>query len=289
MNPTRRINQATSAKALGNHVRVAIVDGHAACRMGLTMQLSKTRSATVVWTSSTAEEAFGKVSEDKPDLLIVEIHLAGQDGLEFIKNIKPHYPDLKILVHSSLPEDFYATRCLQAGAMGFLHKSDPMRHLVPAMEKVLGGEVFLSNRATNKAIQSLIQNPLRPANGTGKDLSGKHLTDRELEIIILMARGDSCQDTADKLHISPRTVQVHRTNIRNKLGLDSAVRLHAYAVRFYGESAQHPDAGMPPVNTVAPLPAPSVRMNIPSANKSSPRGGIGKAPSKKPMRRKSRR
>jgi DNA-binding NarL/FixJ family response regulator len=253
------------------------------------MQLAKTRTATVIWTSATAEEAFGKLSKDRPDLLILEIHLNGQDGLEFIKNLKPLYPDLRVLVHSSLSEDFYAARCLQAGAMGFLHKADPMGHLVPAMEKVLGGEVFLSTRATNKAIQSLTQNPLRPANGTGKDLSGKHLTDRELEIIILMARGDSCQDTADKLHISPRTVQVHRTNIRNKLGLDSAVRLHAYAVRFYGESAQHPDAGMHPVNTSVPLPAPSVRMNIPSPNTSSPRGGIGKLPSKKPMRRKSRR
>ncbi len=284
MNPTQPL-----PKASGNPVRVAIVDGHAACRMGLTMQLAKTRTATVVWTSATAEEAFGKLSKERPDLLIVEIHLTGQDGLEFIKNLKPLYPDLKVLVHSSLSEDFYAARCLQAGAMGFLHKADPMGHLVPAMEKVLGGEAFLSTRATNKAIQSLTQNPLRACNATGKDLSGKELTDRELEIIILMARGDSCQDTADKLHISPRTVQVHRTNIRNKLGLDSAVRLHAYAVRFYGESAQQPDAAIPPSNTVTPIPKISVRKNTSLPKKSSPRGGIGKPRAKKPLRRKSSR
>lgn len=283
MNPTQ-----PSPKASGHSVRVAIVDGHAACRMGLTMQLAKTRTATVVWTSATAEEAFGKLSKESPDLLIVEIHLTGQDGLEFIKNLKPLYPDLKVLVHSSLSEDFYAARCLQAGAMGFLHKADPMGHLVPAMEKVLEGEVFLSTRATNKAIQSLTQNPLRTGNGTGKDLSGKELTDRELEIIILMAQGDSCQDTADKLHISPRTVQVHRTNIRNKLGLDSAVRLHAYAVRFYGESAQQPDTGIPPSDTVTPLPATSARKHTPS-HKSPPRRVIGKPPAKKPLRRRSSR
>jgi hypothetical protein len=284
MNPTQ-----PSPKASGNHVRVAIVDGHAACRMGLTMQLAKTRTATVVWTSATAEEAFGKLSKESPDLLIVEIHLTGQDGLEFIKNLKPLYPDLKVLVHSSLSEDFYAARCLQAGAMGFLHKADPMGHLVPALEKVLGGEVFLSTRATNKAIQSLTQNPLRTGNGTGKDLSAKQLTDRELEIIILMARGDSCQDTANKLHISPRTVQVHRTNIRNKLGLDSAVRLHAYAVRFYGESAQQPDAAIPPGDTLTTLPETSVRKNTRSPKQTPPHGGGGKPPSKKPTRRKSSR
>ena len=281
MNPTQ-----PSPKASVNPVRVAIVDGHAACRMGLTMQLAKTRSASVVWTSATAEEAFGKLSKERPELLIVEIHLNGQDGLEFIKNLKPLYPDLKVLVHSSMSEDFYAARCLQAGAMGFLHKADPMGHLVPAMEKILGGEVFLSTRATNKAIQSLTQNPLRTGNGTGKDLSGKQLTDRELEIIILMARGDSCQDTAEKLHISPRTVQVHRTNIRNKLGLDSAVRLHAYAVRFYGESAQQPDAGMPPSDTLTPLTEKYVRKNAPATSKAPPRRGNVKPPSK---RRKSGR
>lgn len=230
-------------------VRVGIVDGHAACRMGLTMQLSKTERLSVAWTSDTAEEAFNKLSSDRPDLLIIEIHLAGQDGLEFIKNLRPLYPELKILVHSSQNEDFYATRCLQAGAMGFLHKAEPMRFLLPAIEKIMGGEVFLSNRAASKVISHLAC----PSRSPGHNGSGNELTDRELEIIILMAQGDSCQDTAEKLRISPRTVQVHRTNIRNKLGFDSALRLHAYAVRFYGDTMEDTPLDLP----ATPLPAPS--------------------------------
>ena len=239
MNPTPRFSGNGSRTG-----RIGIVDGQAACRMGLTMQLHKKERFTVAWTSETAEEAFEKLAADQPDLLIVEIQLSGQDGLEFIKNIRPLYPDLPILVHSSQNEDFYATRCLQAGARGFLHKGDPMRFLLPALEKILGGEVFLSPRAASKAIRSLSSQPC----GTTENGTGKELTDRELEVIILMAKGDSCQDTANKLHISPRTVQVHRTNIRNKLGLDSALRLHAYAVRFYGEETELGSPGLSPTD-----------------------------------------
>lgn len=258
----------TSQERSSSNLRVGIVDGHAACRMGITMQLSKRAGASVAWTSPTAEEAFGKLSSDMPDLLIVEIHLPGQDGLEFIKNLRPLYPDLRILVHSSLSEDFYATRCLQAGAMGFLHKAEPMGHLLPALEKILAGEVFLSSRAANKAIQSL----RRQSNGAAEDSLGKQLTDRELEIIMLMAAGDSCQETADKLHISPRTVQVHRTNIRNKLGLDSAARLHAYAVRFYGDAAENPNLG----ELIREEDDGSRRLNQPAPRKSPTRAGMSK-------------
>ncbi len=245
MHPTQ-----ASKKSAAILPRVAIVDGHAACRMGLTMQLATTGCANVVWTSATAEEAFGKLASEKPDLLIVEIHLTGQGGLEFIKNIQPLYPDLKILVHSSLAEDFYATRCLQAGALGFLHKAEPMSLLIPALETVLDGKVFLSARAFDKALRSLTHHH-QPS---GKDPSGKQLTDRELEIILLMAHGDSCQNTADKLRISPRTVQVHRTNIRNKLGLDSALRLHTYAVRFYGDGSHSPTGTVPGDPTAVAAP-----------------------------------
>jgi DNA-binding NarL/FixJ family response regulator len=209
---------------------IAIVDGQPSSRIGISHFIVKLGHWDVIWTSSTAEEAMEKVSKQKPDLMILEIDLHGKDGLEFIKHLKPLHPDLKILVHSTHSEEFYAERCVRAGAMGYLHKMDPMGRFEKAVETVLSGGLYVSSRVARQAIQSLGS---RNGKSDGFDSSHVHgLTDREFEILQLIAKGHSCQDTADKLHISPRTVQVHRNNIRLKIGLDSALQLHAYAVRF---------------------------------------------------------
>jgi DNA-binding NarL/FixJ family response regulator len=212
-------------------VRIAIVDGQPASRIGLSHYIKKLDRWDIAWASATAEEAMEKMEKDTPQLMILEIELHGKDGLEFIKHLRPLYPDLKILVHSSHSEEFYAERCIRAGALGYFHKMDPMGRFERAVETILKGELFLNSQVVRQAIQST-----KGRNGNGKaefDATHIHgLTDRELEILQLIAKGHSCQDTADKLHISPRTVQVHRNNIRLKIGLDSALQLHAYAVRF---------------------------------------------------------
>jgi hypothetical protein len=219
--------------------RIAIVDGQPASRIGLSHFVKKLGRWDIAWASSTAEEAMEKMEKDTPQLLIVEIELHGKDGIELIKHLRPLYPELKILVHSNHSEEFYAERCIRAGALGYLHKTDPMGRFEHAVESVLRGEIYLNSHIVRQAIQSML----------GRNGNGKHsfhaarihgLTDRELEILQLIAIGHSCQDSADKLHISPRTVQVHRNNIRLKIGLDSALQLHAYAMRFFDkESGQH--------------------------------------------------
>jgi DNA-binding NarL/FixJ family response regulator len=209
--------------------RIAIVDSQPACRIGLTHFIKKIGRWDVIWASSTAEEAMDKMAKETPDLLILEIELHGKDGLEFIKHLRPLYPSLKILVHSAHNEEFYAERSIRAGATGYFHKMEPMGRFERAVETVLAGELFLNSRITRQAIETLAGRNAKK----GFDSSHIHgLTDRELEILQLIAKGHSCQDTADKLHISPRTVQVHRNNIRLKIGLDSALQLHAYAMRF---------------------------------------------------------
>ena len=211
--------------------RIAIVDGQPASRIGLSHHIKKIGRWDIAWASATAEEAMEKMEKDCPHLMILEIELHGKDGLEFIKHLRPLYPYLKILVHTNHSEEFYAERCIRAGALGYLHKMDPMGRFERAVETVLKGEIYLNSNIVRQAIQSLT---IRNGNGKG-GFDGSHihgLTDRELEILQLIAKGHSCQDSADKLHISPRTVQVHRNNIRLKIGLDSALQLHAYAVRF---------------------------------------------------------
>jgi len=209
--------------------RIAIVDAQPACRIGLSHFIKKLGRWEIAWSSSTAEEAMDKISKDQPDLLILEIELHGKDGLEFIKHLRPLYPQLLILVHSAHNEEFYTERCIRAGAVGYFHKMEPMGRFERAVETVLAGELFLNSRIARQTIEALAGR-----NGkNGFDSSRIHgLTDRELEILQLIAKGNSCQDTAEKLLISPRTVQVHRNNIRLKIGLDSALQLHAYAIRF---------------------------------------------------------
>jgi DNA-binding NarL/FixJ family response regulator len=211
--------------------RIAIVDSQPSSRIGISHFIKKIARWEVAWASATAEEEMEKTSKDQPDLMILEIQLIGKDGLEFIKHLMPLYPDLKILVHSAHSEEFYAERCLRAGAMGYLHKMDPMGNFEKAVEKVLHGELYVNPRLARQALHSLVHHA---ESLKGDDHNLHNLTDRELEIMILMSKGDSCQDSAEKLNISPRTVQVHRNNIRLKIGLESALQLHAYAVRFYG-------------------------------------------------------
>ena len=217
--------------------RVAIVDASAASRIGLSHYIEKLGRWEVAWASATAEEAMGKMAVDEPDLMILEIMLPGKDGLEFIKHLTPLYPNLKILVHSLHSEEFYAERCLKAGAMGYLHKMDPMGKFERAVEKVMRGDLYLNERLSRQTIRSIIKHTDQNHNS-----HVHNLTDRELEVMILMAQGGSCHDSAEKRRISPRTVQVHRNNIRLKIGLESALQLHAYAVRFYGEES---DLNMP--------------------------------------------
>lgn len=222
----------TTPESVSRKNRLAIVDSLPSCRIGLTHHINKLGIWDVAWASSTAEEAMEKIAKDEPDLLILEIQLVGKDGLEFIKSLMPFYPHLKILVHSTHSEDFYAERCLRAGALGYLNKMDAMGKFEHAVKKVLRGEIYVNPRIARQTLHSVL-------NHSGHD--EKHhlhnLTDRELEVMILMAHGHSCHDSADKLRISPRTVQVHRNNIRLKIGLESALQLHAYAVRFYGDAA----------------------------------------------------
>lgn len=229
--PIMKTSNRTPESAKG---RVAIVDGHAASRIGLWRHIQKLNRWEIGWASSTAEEAMEKLAKETPAVLILEIQLTGKDGLEFIKDLRPLYPELKILVYSSQSEDFYAERCLRAGALGYLHKNKPMQLFAQALDKILEGEIYLSGRITKKTLHSL---SAHHGSNNGTD-HPHHLTDRELEIVILMAHGLSSQMSADKLKISPRTVQVHRNNIRHKIGLETSHQLHSYAVRFYGDTLE---------------------------------------------------
>lgn len=215
---------------------IAIVDPEPASRIGLSYYLEKIGRWNVVWASATAEEAMEKLSKNTPDLLITEIKLPGKDGLEFIKFLLPLYRSLSILVHSSYPDEFYAERSVRAGAMGYLNKFVPMGQIEAIIEQILQGHIYIDSQISLQSFHS----------SKHKNSHRLHqLSDRELEILILMAQGYSVQDSAQKLAISPRTVQVHRNNIRLKIGLESAIQLHAYAIHFMEKILNTSDGSAP--------------------------------------------
>lgn len=223
--------------------RIAIVDSQHAARLGLAQFLTGTCGLEIAWTVATAEEALVLAERNEPDLLITEIALSGMDGLSMIREILPAHPEIKILVHSLHSEEFYAERCLKAGAMGYLHKTDPLEELRIAVDRILHGEIHVNPRLGRQVFRTLVADSLHGGSAAG---TPGMLTDRELEVILLMADGAGSKEIAARLGISTKTVHAHRNNIRVKLGLESVLQLQAHAVRFYSPEGHSRQDGNSP-------------------------------------------
>jgi DNA-binding NarL/FixJ family response regulator len=172
-------------------------------------------------------EAFSAVSGETPDLLLTDITMPGRSGVEFIKDVLALYPDLPILVVSMHDELIYAERALRAGARGYIMKEAGGEKLLAAIRRVLNGKVYVSEEMAGKILDDL----------SGKKPRGSHspiekLSDREFEIFRLIGHGKSTRVIAGQLHISPKTVDVHRSKIKEKLKLNDATSLVRHAVRW---------------------------------------------------------
>ena len=173
------------------------------------------------------QRALELVETTEPDLIIVDIALGGQNGLELIKDVKARHPKLPMLVHSMHEEQIYAQRSLRAGARGYLMKKEPAPRLLQAVQQVLGGEVYLSETMTRKMLHRL-------AGGTsGKDVSPVELlSDRELEVFELLGHGQKTKEIAEQLHLSVKTVQTYCEHLKEKLLLRDGTGLVHFAVQW---------------------------------------------------------
>ena len=206
--------------------RIAIVDPQPVVRSWISSLLSHSGHWTTTWDCADSADALKNVEAEEPDLLITEIRLReGLDGLMMVKALLRNHPDLRILVYSSHSEEFYAERCLRAGAMGYLHKHDPSYRLEEAVEAILHGELSVNERIRRQAMRNASGNVVTE----GVEGVLRRLTDRELEIILLLGRGNSFRESARMLGITSSTVQVHANGIRRKLGLGGTLELLAFA------------------------------------------------------------
>ena len=207
--------------------RVAIVDDHTMMREGLKQSINMETGMEVCWTAASVAEAMACLERTRPDMLTVDITLPGRNGLELIKDVLALVPGLPILVISMHDEALYAQRVLKCGAKGYIMKDAPHDDLIAAIRRVSDGKVWLSTRMSDEILDAFSGGqPRRQMDGVHK------LSDREFEVFQLLGEGKSTNQIGDALHISTKTVDVHKSHIREKLALEDSSAVLRYAIRW---------------------------------------------------------
>jgi DNA-binding NarL/FixJ family response regulator len=209
---------------------ILIVDDHPLFREGLKSIISRNPELEIVGETGAGKEALGLAENLKPDMIVMDISLPDINGIELTRDIKKLSPATQILIVSVHSKIDYLTAAFQAGASGYVVKDAPSGKILQALELVSHGEYFLDASVSYQVVKKLSEFPEQKAKTT--DTFYSSLTTREQEIFRLLAEGLKIKDIADKLYISPKTVENHKTNIMSKLNLHSTLDLVRYAVKL---------------------------------------------------------
>lgn len=211
--------------------KVLIVDDHPIVRDGLAAQLATESDLELCGQAEDVAGALAQVESARPDVAIIDISLKRGNGIDLIKRLRSRNVAMRILVWSMYPEKLYAERALRAGAQGYLHKGQATGEILNALRTVLAGKVYLSGNQSDQFLQRLI--------GTQKNvdrLPVDTLSDRELEAFELMGHGQTTEEIAAKMQISPKTVETFRARIKDKLALTNISELIERATRWVVEN-----------------------------------------------------
>jgi len=217
--------------------RILLVDDHPIVRHGMRQLIEAEGDLEVCGEASTSAEAISLSESTKPHLVLVDVSLEEGSGLELVKQIKAANPAIRMLVVSMHDETLFADRALSAGAMGYITKQRATKDLVSAIRQVLSGKVYLSERMTNRMLYRLVDGDEK-----GGESPIERLSDRELEVFELIGQGVSTKRIAERLHISVKTVETHRENIKRKLDLEENLELIRWAVQWVFEQGQSPSS-----------------------------------------------
>jgi DNA-binding NarL/FixJ family response regulator len=208
--------------------KVLIVDDHPIIRQGLKELIDQEPDLAVCGEADNALDALKAVKTLQPDIAIVDISLnKDMSGLELLKDFKIRFPHLPALVLSMHDESIFAERVLRAGARGYVMKEEATERVLVAIRRILGGDIYLNERVSSK-----ILNKIAGVKTEGKASGIESLSDRELEVFELIGLGLSTREIADKLFLSGKTIEAHRTHIREKLGLKNAAELLQHAIQW---------------------------------------------------------
>jgi DNA-binding NarL/FixJ family response regulator len=203
---------------------VLVVDDHDLVRTGITRMLADIEGLQVVGQAQSGEESLLKTRELKPDVVLMDVRMPGIGGLEATRKLIRSHPDLKVVAVTACEEDPFPTRLLQAGAAGYLTKGAGLEEMVQAIRLVFGGQRYISPQIA----QQLALKSFQPQNnGSPFDL----LSEREIQIALMIASCEKVQSISDKLCLSPKTVNTYRYRIFEKLSISSDVELALLAVR----------------------------------------------------------
>jgi len=205
-------------------IRVLVVDDHPIVRHGLVQLIEQQPGLTVVAQVGTAPEALDLAVEGGFDLAVVDVSLQGVSGLELIKQVREHGVETPILVMSMHDEMFYAERSLRAGAQGYVMKQRATQEIVKAIHRVVEGDLYLSAEMADQLLRRAVDG------GSSDRIGPSQLSDRELEVLQLLGQGVSTREIAEQLHLSIKTIESYRANIKRKLDLKNATELMRYAV-----------------------------------------------------------
>jgi DNA-binding NarL/FixJ family response regulator len=222
---------ATAEKTANS--RVLIVDDHPLFREGLRQLIEREPGLSVCGEAADPVSALQLVTETKPDLVIVDISLGGTSGMDLIKALRSHDPELPVLVVSMHDESLYTERALRAGAMGYVMKDEAPKTVKTAIHRVLAGEMYLSE----KMAASLITKLMRGGNVPDESpVSG--LSDRELEVFRLLGQGKGRREIAQELNLTLTTINSFSSRIKEKLHLKNSAELLLHAIRWVQEQVR---------------------------------------------------
>jgi two-component system response regulator NreC len=207
-------------------IRVLLAEDHTIVRKGLRSILDAEDSIEVVGEAEDGRAAVEAVEHLRPDVVLMDISMPGLNGLEATRQIKHRAPHIRVLVLTMHTNEKYILQILQAGASGYLVKQAAVEELISAIQAVHRGDAFLSPSISKKVVQRYVQQGQAMAEEDSYEL----LTPREREVLQLIAEGHTNRDISEILHISIKTVEVHRANLMKKLDLHSAAELTRYAI-----------------------------------------------------------
>ncbi len=211
--------------------KIVIIDDHPSTREGLSTRIALEPDLQVCGEADDIIGGLELIKQKLPDLAIVDISLKTGNGIDLIKQVKDKFRNVRMLVWSMYDESLYAERALRAGALGYINKVNVTDTIIEAIRTVLGGEVFLSPDMSAKVLRRMV--------------SGKHridqapvdtLSDRELETFRLIGHGLNTSDIANKMHLSPKTVETYRARIKEKIGVKYMSELTREATRWVLEN-----------------------------------------------------
>lgn len=204
-------------------IQVAIVDDHQIVRAGFRELLSEDSSIKLGFEAANGDEALEKLRTSPCDVLLLDISLPGKSGVDVLRTVRQRYPETRVLILSGFPEESYALAMIRNGASGYLCKDCDRDELLRAIHMVATGRRYVSGRTAELLADEM--------SGERSGMLHDALSDRELQVFLRLARGESVSDIAGQLHLSVKTISTYRSRVTEKLNVSSNAELATYALR----------------------------------------------------------